>query len=78
MKSCTVNQPLPFDFNLILLITKNEENMTVVDKYEFTYLGSALSKVVHIEDEVISRPAKACMAFGRLCVNVWGEMKSSP
>ena len=36
----------------------------MVDK--FTYLGSTLSRVVHIDDEVNARIAKASAAFGRL------------
>ena len=38
---------------------------------EFTYLGSTLSRVVHIDDEVNARIAKASAAFGRLCGSVW-------
>ena len=41
----------------------------VVDK--FTYLGSTLSRAVHIDDEVTARTAKASVAFGRLRTNVW-------
>ena len=36
----------------------------MVDK--FTYLGRQLSSVVHIDDEVNARIAKASAAFGRL------------
>ena len=36
----------------------------MVDK--FTYLGSTLSRVVHIDDEVNARIAKDSAAFGRL------------
>ena len=36
----------------------------MVDK--FTYLGSTFSRVVHIDDEVNARIAKASAAFGRL------------
>ena len=43
--------------------------LQVVDK--FTYLGSTLSTVVHIVDEVIARIAKASTAFGRLRVSIW-------
>ena len=35
----------------------------VVDK--FTYLGSTLSRAVHIDDEVTARTAKASVAFGK-------------
>ena len=40
------------------------ERLQVVDK--FTYLGSTLSRVVHIDDEVSASIAKASAAFGRL------------
>ena len=40
------------------------QTLQVVDK--FTYLGSTLSRVVHIDDEVNARIAKASAAFGRL------------
>ena len=45
--------------------------MQVVDK--FTYLGSTLSRVVPIDDEVNARFAKASAAFGRLRENVWDQ-----
>ena len=38
---------------------------------KFTYLGSTLSRVVQIDDEVNARIAKAIAAFGRLCGSVW-------
>ena len=41
------------------------QQLQVVDK--FTYLGSTLSRVVHIDDEVNARIAKASAAFGRIC-----------
>ena len=47
----------------------NGQNVQVVDK--FTYLGSTLSRAVHIDDEVTARTAKASIAFGRLRTNVW-------
>ena len=40
------------------------QRLQVVDK--FTYIGSTLSRVVHIDDEVNARIAKASAAFGRL------------
>ena len=46
-----------------------KKKLQVVDK--FTHLGSTLSKAVHIDDEVTARTAKASVAFGRLCTNVW-------
>ena len=43
--------------------------ITAVDK--FTYLGSTLSRAVHIDDEVNARIAKASAAFGRLRGSIW-------
>ena len=48
---------------------KEPFTVQVVDK--FTYLGSTLSRVVHIDDEVSVRIAKASAAFGRLCGSIW-------
>ena len=45
------------------------QRLQVVDK--FTYLGSTLSRVVHIDDEVNARIAKASAAFGRLRESLW-------
>ena len=45
-------------------ITEKGQRLQVVDK--FTYLGSTLSRVVHIDDEVNIRIVKASEAFGRL------------
>ena len=50
-------------------ITVNGQKLQVVDK--FTYLGSTLSRAVHIDDEVTARTAKASVAFSRLRTNVW-------
>ena len=50
-------------------ITVNGQKLQVVDK--LTYLGSTLSRAVHIDDEVTARTAKASVAFGRLRTNVW-------
>ena len=47
----------------------NGQKLQVVDK--FNYLGSTLSRAVHIDDEVTARTAKASVAFGRLRTNVW-------
>ena len=41
----------------------------MVDK--FLYLGITLSRVVHIDDEVYARTAKASAAFGRLRGSIW-------
>ena len=50
-------------------ITVKGQRLQVVDK--FTYLGSTLSRVVHIDDEVNARIAKASAAFGRLLGSIW-------
>ena len=47
----------------------NGLKIQVVDK--FTYLGSIVSRAVHIDDEITARTAKASVAFGRLRTNVW-------
>ena len=49
----------------------NGQKLKVVDK--FTYLGSTLSRAVHIDDEVTVRIAKASVAFQRLSANVWEQ-----
>ena len=41
------------------------QGLQVEDK--FTYLGSTLSRVMYIDDEVNARIAKASAALGRLC-----------
>ena len=50
-------------------ITVNGQKLQIVDK--FAYLGSTLSRAVHIDDEFTARTAKASVAFGRLRTNVW-------
>ena len=45
------------------------QRLQVVDK--FTYLERTLSRIVHIDDEVNARNAKASAAFGRLRGSVW-------
>ena len=50
-------------------VTVNGKRLQVIDK--FTYLGIALSRAVHIDDEVAARNSKANVAFGRLRGNVW-------
>ena len=50
-------------------ITVKGQWLQVVDK--FTYLGSTLATVVHIDDEVNARIAKASAAFGRLHGSIW-------
>ena len=45
------------------------QRLQVVDT--FTYLGSTLSRVVHIDDEVNASIAQASAAFGRLRGSIW-------
>ena len=47
----------------------NGRNLKVVDK--FIYLGSTLSRAVHIDDYGPARIAKASVAFRRLRASVW-------
>ena len=49
-------------------ITVNGQKLQVVDK--FIYLGSTLSRAVHIDYELTARTAKTSVTFGRLCTNV--------
>ena len=64
-----VHQPAPGKPYNEPTITVNGQKLKVVDK--FTYLGSTLSRAVHIDDEITARIAKASVAFGRLRANVW-------
>ena len=68
-KNEVVHQPAPEKPYSEPTITVNGQKLQVVDK--FTYLGSTLSRAVHIDDEVTARTAKASVAFGRLRTNVW-------
>ena len=64
-----VHQPAPRKPYSEPSITVNGQKLQVVDK--FTYLGSTLSRAVHIDDEVTARTEKASLAFGGLRTNVW-------
>ena len=68
-KTKVVYQPAPGKPYKEPTITVNGQILQVVDK--FTYLGSTLSRVVHIDEEVNARIAKASAAFGRLRGSVW-------
>ena len=69
-KTEVVYQPAPGKPYKEPTITVTGQRLQVVDK--FTYLGSTLSRVVHIfDDEVNARSAKAIAAFGRLCGSIW-------
>ena len=50
-------------------ITVKGQGLQVVDK--FTYLGSTMSRVVHIDDEVNARIANTSAAFGRQHGSIW-------
>ena len=64
-----VYQPAPGKPYKEPTITVKGQRLQVVDK--FTYLGSTLSRVVHIDDEVNARIAKVSAAFGRLRGSIW-------
>ena len=85
-KTEVVHQPAPGKLYSEPTITVNGQKLQVVDKFtptitvngqklqvvdKFTYLGSTLSRAVHIDNEVTARTAKASVAFGRLRTNVW-------
>ena len=55
-KTEVVHQPAPGKPYSQATFTVNGQKLQVVDK--FTYLGSTLSKAVHIDDEVTARTAK--------------------
>ena len=63
-KTEVVYQPAPGKPYKEPTITVKGQRLQVVDK--FTYLGSTLSRIVHIDDEVNARIAKASAAFDRL------------
>ena len=68
-KTEVVYQPAPGKPYKEPSITVKGQRLQVADK--FTYLGSTLSRVVHINDEVNARTAKASAVFGQLCGGVW-------
>ena len=70
-KTEVVHQPAPGKPYSEPTITVNGQKLQIVDK--FTYLGSTLSRAVHIDDEVTARTAKASVAFGKLRTNFWEQ-----
>jgi len=68
-KTEVMYQPAPKKPYIEPSISVNGQKLHAVDR--FTYLGSTLSRVVLIDDEIASRIAKASSAFGRLQTNVW-------
>ena len=67
-KTEVVYQPAPDKPYKEPTITVKGQRLKVVNK--FTYLGSTLTRVVHTDDEVNARIAKASAAFGRLSGSV--------
>ena len=68
-KTEMVHKPAPGQPYKEPTITVKGQQLQVVDK--FTYLGSTLSRVVHIDNEVNARIVKANAAFGRLRGSMW-------
>ena len=68
-KTEVVYQPAPGKPYKETAITVKGQRLQVVDK--FTYLGSTLSRVVHIDNEVNARIAEASAAFNRLRGSIW-------
>ena len=68
-KTEAVYQPAPGKPYKEPTITVKDQRQQVVDK--FTYLGSTLSRVVHIDDEADARIAKASAAFSRQRGSIW-------
>ena len=68
-KTEVVYQPAPGKPYKEPTVTVKGQRLQVVDK--FAYLGSTLSRVVHIDDEVNAKIAKASAAFGRLRGSIW-------
>ena len=73
-KTKVVYQPAPGKPYKEPTITVKGQRLQVVNK--FTYLGSTLSRVVHIDNEVNARNAKANAAFGRLRGSIWDQSGS--
>ena len=68
-KTELVYQPAPGKPYKEPTLTVKGQRLQVADK--FTYIGSTLSRVVHIDDKVNARIAKASAAFVRLRGSVW-------
>ena len=68
-KTEVLHQPTPGKLYTQPVIKIKDQILQAVDK--FTYLGSTMSREVHIDDEINTRIAKASAAFGRLRLTVW-------
>ena len=64
-----VYQPEPGKLYKAPTITMKDHQLQMVDK--FINLGRTLSRVVHNDDKVNARIAKASAAFGRLRGSTW-------
>ena len=54
-------------------ITLNDQILKATNK--FTYLGSTLSRVIYIDDEISARIPKTNIAFGRINLHVSAKLK---
>ena len=70
-KTEVMYQPAPKNPYQETNVTVKGQKLSTVEK--FVYLGSTLSRSVHIDDETRARNAKASSAFGRLRSSVWGR-----
>ena len=70
-KTEVVYQPAPEKPYKEPTITVKGQRLQAVDK--FTYLGSTLSRIMHIDDEVNARVASA--ACGRLLGSIWDRSR---
>ncbi|RUS88200.1 hypothetical protein EGW08_004032 [Elysia chlorotica] len=68
-KTKVMYQPAPGKPYTESIGSMNGVKLAAVDR--FTYLGSTLSRNVHIDDEIDGRIAKASVVFGRLRFSVW-------
>ena len=68
-KTEVVHQPAPGKPYNEPSFKVNGEKLKVVEIVN--YMGSTLSRAVHVDDEVTARIAKASVAFGRFRANVW-------
>ena len=69
IKKTVVYQTAPGKPHKEPTFTVKGQRLQLVEK--FTYIGSTLSRVVCIHDEVNARIAKASAAFGRLHGSIW-------
>ena len=68
-KTEVMHQPAPGALYTEPLISVNGKQLKAVEK--FVYLGSTLSRVANIDEEVMHRVAHGSAVFGRLRTSVW-------